>query len=68
VKTDAFVRVIAPRDPSVANYFTRVHLPSHLDAMGVTHDFPTVRDHPLGNTVVELHRRKLNLGNKTLRH
>lgn len=56
VKADVFVRVIAPRDPSVANYFARVHLPSHLSAMGVMHDFPTVRDHPLGNTMVELYR------------
>jgi hypothetical protein len=50
----ADVRVVAPRDASVARYLSRMRLDRALDALGVRHDLPAVREHPHDDVLLEL--------------
>ena len=48
------VRVLAPLDPSVANYLARMRLGRALTELGADHDLPYVREHRLAGQLLEL--------------
>jgi hypothetical protein len=50
----ADVRVVAPRDASVARYLSRMRLDQALDDLGVRHDLPAVREHSHDDVLLEL--------------
>jgi hypothetical protein len=50
----ATVRVLAPSDPSVANYLARMRLGRALTELGAAHDLPYVRERQLSGRLLEL--------------
>jgi hypothetical protein len=50
------VRLIRPDNDNVANYLSRVRLGRVMDELGVTHDLTPVREHHLGDSLLELTR------------
>jgi hypothetical protein len=48
------VRVLAPSDPSVANYLARMRLGRALTDLGADHDLPFVRERELSDRLLEL--------------
>ncbi|HEY0357091.1 MAG TPA: hypothetical protein VGD11_00835 [Mycobacteriales bacterium] len=48
------VRVLAPADPSVANYLARMRLGRALTELGADHDLPYVRERELSGRLLEL--------------
>lgn len=46
----------APRRTEVARYLSRMHVGSVLEALGVEHDLPAVRERDRGDSLVELTR------------
>jgi hypothetical protein len=48
------VRVLAPLDPSVANYLARMRLGRALTDLGADHDLPYVRERELAGQLLEL--------------
>jgi hypothetical protein len=48
------VRVLAPSDPSVANYLARMRLGRALTELGADHDLPYVRERELSGRLLEL--------------
>lgn len=51
---DADVTLVAPADPSVARYLSRMRVDRVLDDLGVRHDLPVVREHAHDDVLLEL--------------
>ncbi len=48
------VVVLSPQEPAVANYLSRMHLGETLAALGAEHELPRVREHFVGDALLEL--------------
>ncbi|WP_140162871.1 hypothetical protein [Agreia sp. VKM Ac-1783] len=53
-RQEVAVSVRAPRNPDVARYITRTHLPEFMSQRFVSHDFPQIRERDQGMRMVEL--------------
>ncbi len=48
------LRLMAPEDPKLARYMSRMRLPAVLNALGGQHDLPDVREHDTAGDLFEL--------------
>jgi hypothetical protein len=50
------VRLIGPTDPSISSYLSRMRLGTAIDMLGGQHDLVRVREHDVGEALLELRR------------